>query len=171
MALKSSASWGRHSMRQGKIVEHLLQVMVLMCLMAGPAMASEKEYPVNSTTIRSVIEASRQDNGDIVSLRKNIGLYILEDDASDASERDLFNKLVFSEMQLFGRMLPLSFKSGARPRDPVAESYSQLVIFRDPDDMKIAEYESVVPGFVAAVESVKAQLRDNACLFFYQQDA
>src|SRR5262245_66005329 len=106
-------------MRQGKVVEHLLQVVLLMCLAfvaGGPAMASEKEYPVNSTTIRSVIEASRQDNGDIVSLRKNIGLFILEDDASDSSDRDLFSKLIFSEMQLFGRMLPLSFKDRSEER-------------------------------------------------------
>jgi hypothetical protein len=140
-------------------------------MLAGPpAMASQSDYPVNSTAIRAVIDSSRDDKGDIVSLRKNIGLVILEDEASDASERELFNKLVFSEMQLLGRMLPLTFKNGARPKDPTAENYSQLVIFRDPEDMKIAEYETVVPGIATAVEGVRDQLSDDTCLFFYQQD-
>jgi hypothetical protein len=140
-------------------------------MLAGPpATASQSDYPVNSTAIRAVIDSSRDDKGDIVSLRKNIGLVILEDEAGDASERDLFNKLVFSEMQLLGRMLPLTFKNGARPKDPTAENYSQLVIFRDPEDMKIAEYETVVPGIGIAVEGVRDQLSDDACLFFYQQD-
>jgi hypothetical protein len=42
-------------------------------------------------------------------------LVILQDEASDSSVRELFNKLIFSEMQLLGRMLPLTFKDGARP--------------------------------------------------------
>ena len=156
-----------------KLTSRLPQALLLMCLalLAGPAMASQTDYPVNSTAIRALIESSRDDNGDIVSLRKNIGLVILEDDASDSSQRELFNKLIFSEMQLLGRMLPLTFKDGARPKDATAENYSQLVIFRDPDDTKIAEYESAIPGFVAAVESVRDQLSDNGCLFFYQEDA
>ena len=156
-----------------KLARRLPQALLLMCLalLAGPAMAAQTDYPVNSTAIRALIESSRDDNGDIVSLRKNIGLVILEDDASDSSQRELFNKLIFSEMQLLGRMLPLTFKDGARPKDPTAENYSQLVIFRDPDDTKIAEYESAIPGFVAAVESVRDQLSDNGCLFFYQEDA
>jgi hypothetical protein len=152
---------------------YLLQVLLLICvaLLAGrPAIASQSGYPVNSTAIRALIESSRYDNGDIVSVRKNIGLVILEDDAGDSSERELFNKLIFSEMQLLGRMLPVTFKNGARPTDPIAERYSQLVIFRDPDDMKIAEYESAIPGFMAAVEGVRDQLNDNACVFFSQQD-
>ena len=157
-----------------KPAEHLLQALVAiwLTLLASPqAFASQSGYPVNSTAIRAVIDSSRYDNGDIVSLRKNIGLVILEDDASGASERELFNKLVFSEMQLLGRMLPLTFKNGARPKDPIADNYSQLVIFRDPEEMKIAEYESVVPGFGVAVEGVRDQLSDDACLFFYQQDS
>lgn len=157
-----------------KFARRLAQTLLLACLAlpAGPpALASQQDFPVNSTAIRALIEASRDGNGDIVSLRKNIGLVILEDDASEQSERDLFNKLVFSEMQLLGRMLPLTFKDGARPKDPTADNYSQLVIFRDPDDMKIAEYESAIPGFVAAVEGVKDQLSDDACLFFSQQDS
>src|SRR5262245_43353907 len=152
---------------------HLLQVLLLISLVvpAGrPAIAFQKEYPVNSTAIRALIESSRYDNGDIVSLRKNIGLVVLEDEATNSSERELFSKLIFSEMQLLGRMLPLTFKDGARPKDPIAEKYSQLVIFRDPDDTKIAEYESVIPGFVAAVEGVRDQLSDDGCLFFSQQD-
>jgi hypothetical protein len=163
-------------MAQGfpKLAVRLLQMVLfiyLALLACPPAMASQADYPVNSTAIRALIESSRYDNGDIVSLRKNIGLVILEDEASDSSQRELFNKLVFSEMQLLGRMLPLTFKDGARPKDPTAEKYSQLVIFRDPDDMKIPEYESVIPGFVAAVESVRDQLSDSGCLFFYQQDS
>jgi hypothetical protein len=154
---------------------YLLQLLpLLICLTllaATPASASQTDFPINSTTIRAVIEASRYDNGDIVSLRKNIGLYILEDDTGESSERELFNKLVFSEMQLLGRMLPLAFKNGARPKDPLADKYSQLVIFRDPDDMKIAEYESIIPGFSAAVAGVRDQLSDDACRFFYEQDA
>jgi hypothetical protein len=155
-------------------IGHLLQALLLICLtmLAGrPAIASQTEYPVNSATIRAVIESSRYDNGEIVSLRKNIGLFILEDDASDSSERDMFNKLVFSEMQLLGRMMPLTFKNGTRPKDPLADKYSQLLIFRDPGDMKIAEYEGAIPGFGAAVESVRDQLSDDACVFFYQQDS
>jgi hypothetical protein len=154
---------------------YLLQLLpLLICLTllaATPASASQTDFPINSTTIRAVIEASRYDNGDIVSLRKNIGLYILEDDTGESSERELFNKLVFSEMQLLGRMLPLAFKNGTRPKDPLADKYSQLVIFRDPDDMKIAEYESTIPGFSAAVAGVRDQLSDDACRFFYEQDA
>jgi hypothetical protein len=153
---------------------YVLRVLPLsICLTmtgAGPATASQTDFPVNSTTIRAVIEASRDDNGDIVSLRKNIGLYILEDDAADSAERELFNKLIFSEMQLLGRMLPLSFKDGARPKDPLASEYSQLVIFRNPDDMKIAEYESTIPGFGAAVGGVREQLSDSACTIFFEQD-
>jgi hypothetical protein len=140
-------------------------------LASRPAVASEKDYPVSSMMIRSLIEASRDANGDIVSLRKNIGLFVLDDDASEQAERDLFNKLIFSEMQLLGRMLPLNFKDGGRPKDPQAENYSQLVIFRTADDMKIAEYESAVPGFGAAVEEVRGQLGEDGCLFFSQQDA
>lgn len=154
-------------------VYYSLQVLLLICLTglaSLPALASQKEFPVNSTTIRDLIESSRHDNGDIVSLRKNIGLYVLENDSSEQSERELFSKLVFSEMQLLGRMLPLTFTNGARPQDPLAEKYSQLVIFRDPGDMKIAEFESEIPGFMNAVESVKDQLSDDACRFFYQQD-
>jgi hypothetical protein len=157
-----------------KPADYLLQVLLvigLILLASPPALAAQSGYPVNSTAIRAVIDSSRYDNGDIVSLRKNIGLVILEDEASDASERELFNKLIFSEMQLLGRMLPLAFKNGARPKDPTADKYSQLVIFRDPEDMKIAEYESVVPGFGTAVEGVRDQLSDDACLFFFQQDS
>jgi hypothetical protein len=157
-----------------KPVGHLLRALLLiwLILLGGrPAIASQNEYPVSSTAIRALIESSRYDNGDIVSLRKNIGLVVLEDDASDSSERDSFSRLIFSEMQLLGRMLPVAFTDGARPKDPIAERYSQLVIFRDPDDTKIAEYESVIPGFVAAVEGVRDQLSDNGCLFFYQQDS
>ena len=36
--------------------------------------------------------------------------------------------------------------------------------------MKIAEYESAIPGFGAAVEGVRDQLSDEGCLFFFQQD-
>ncbi len=155
-------------------VEYLLQVLLLICL-ALPAIrtanASQKEFPVNSTTIRSLIESSRYDNGDIVTLRKNIGLFVLEDDASDASERELFNKLVFSEMQLLGRMLPLTITNGAKPKDPLAEKISQLVILRDAGDMKIAEFESEIPGFMSAVDNVKSELSEDACRFFYQQDS
>jgi hypothetical protein len=156
-----------------RAVKSLLAMMLMVCLTweaGGQAKASEKNYPVSSTTIRSLIEASRHANGDIVTLRKNLGLFVLEDDASEESDRDLFNRLIFSEMQLLGRMLPLSFKNGARPKDPLAEKYSQLVIFRDREDMKIAEYESTIPGFGAAVESVRDQLSDEGCLFFSQQD-
>jgi len=153
-------------------VLQVLPLLICLALLAGsPASASQTDLSINSTTIRALIEASRYDNGDIVSLRKNIGLYILKDDASDASERELFDKLIFSEMQLLGRMLPLAFKNGARPRDPLADKYSQLVIFRDPDDMKIAEYESAIPGFSAAVDGVRDQLSDDACRFFYEQDS
>jgi hypothetical protein len=160
-------------MRLAMPAGHLLRVLLMVLptvLATTPLAASESDYPVNSTAIRAVIDSSRDDKGDIVSLRKNIGLVLLEDEASDASERELFNKLVFSEMQLLGRMLPLTFKNGARPRDPTAENYSQLVIFRDPGDMKIAEYETVVPGIGTAVEGVRDQLSDDGCLFFYQQD-
>jgi hypothetical protein len=156
-----------------RAVTGVLAMMLMVCLTwgaGGQARASETDYPVSSTTIRSLIEASRHANGDIVTLRKNLGLFVLEDDASAESERDLFNRLIFSEMQLLGRMLPLSFKNGARPKDPLAEKYSQLVIFRDPEDMKIAEYESTIPGFGAAVESVRDQLGEEGCLFFSQQD-
>lgn len=155
-------------------VDYLLQVLLLVGLTlqaSHRAIASQEEFPVSTTTIRALIESSRYDNGDIVSLRKNIGLYILEDDSSDASERELLNKLVFSEMQLLGRMLPLTFAKGARPKDPRAEKFSQLVILRDAGDMKIAEFESEIPGFMSAVEGVKSQLSDDACRFFYQQDS
>lgn len=155
-------------------VDYVLQVLLLagLTLLAShPAIASREEFPVSTTAIRALIESSRYDNGDIVSLRKNIGLYILEDDSSDASERELFNKLVFSEMQLLGRMLPLTFAKGARPKDPLAEKFSQLVILRDAGDMKITEFESEIPGFTSAVESVKSQLSEDACRFFYQQDS
>jgi hypothetical protein len=152
-------------------LRRMLLFIGLTVLACQPATASPEGFPVNTTTIRALIESSRSDNGDIVSLRKNIGLYILEDDSSDSSEREHFNKLVFSEMQLLGRMLPLTFAKGARPKDPYAEKFSQLVIFRDPGDMKIAEYESAIPGFMSAVESVKDQLSDEACRFFYEQDS
>jgi hypothetical protein len=155
----------------GVLLRQVLLLIGLAWLASHPALASPEQFPVNSTTIRALIESSRYDNGDIVSLRKNIGLYILEDDASDASERELFNKLVFSEMQLLGRMLPLTFAKGPRPKDPLAEKFSQLIIFRDPGDMKIAEYESELPGFMRAVENVKDQLSDDACRFFYEQDS
>ena len=154
-------------------VRYLLQILLLICLTLPAsrlANSSQKEFPVNSTTIRSLIESSRYDNGDIVSLRKNIGLFVLEDDASDASERELFNKLVFSEMQLLGRMLPLTITNGGRPKDPLAEKISQLVILRDAGDTKIPEFESEIPGIMSAVEGVKSQLSDDACRFFYQQD-
>lgn len=156
-----------------KPVGYLL-VLLLICLTlpaSRPVLASQKEFPVNSTAIRALIESSRYENGDIVSLRKNIGLYVLDDDSSEPDQRELFNKLVFSEIQLLGRMLPLNFTNGAKSKRPVAEKSSQLVIFRDPDDMKIAEYESVIPGFVSTVESVKSQLSDDSCQFFYQQDS
>jgi hypothetical protein len=155
-------------------VGYLLQMLLLIgltSLASHPATASQEEFPVNTSTIRALIESSRSDNGDIVSLRKNIGLYILEDDANDESERELFNKLVFSEMQLLGRMLPLTFAKGARPKDPLEEKFSQLVILRDAADMKIPEFESEIPGFMSTVESVKSQLSDDACGFFYQQDS
>jgi len=74
-----------------------LPLTICLILSAGKAaQASPADFPVNSTAIRAVIEASRDDNGDIVSLRKNIGLYILEDDAAEAPDRELFDKLVFS---------------------------------------------------------------------------
>jgi hypothetical protein len=156
-------------------VDYLLQlVLLLMCLTIAasrPAMASQKEFPVNSITIRALIESSRYENGDIVSLRKNIGLFVLEDDSSDPSERELFDKFIFSEMQLLGRMLPLVITKGARRKDPPAEKFSQLVILRDPGDTKIPEYESTIPGFMSAVDGVKDQLSDDACRFFYQQDS
>ncbi|TMJ43625.1 MAG: hypothetical protein E6G89_01115 [Alphaproteobacteria bacterium] len=155
-------------------VGYLLQVLLLIGLTlptSRPANASPNDFPVNSTTIRSLIESSRSDNGDIVSLRKNIGLFVLADDASDSSEQELFNKLIFSEMQLLGRMLPLTITNGARPKDTPACNFSELVIFRDPGDTKIAEFESEIPGFMSAVESVKSQLSDDACRFFYQQDS
>jgi hypothetical protein len=154
-------------------VDHVLQVLLLICLLllvSYPANAFQKDFPVNSTAIRALIESSRYENGDIVSLRKNIGLYVLEDDSSEPDQRELFNKLIFSEIQLIGRMLPLTFANGARPKGALAEKSSQLVIFRDPDDMKIAEFESEIPGFISAVEGVKSQLSDDACSFFYQQD-
>jgi hypothetical protein len=153
----------------GRWVICLIALICLTWTAKSPALASQKEFPVNSATVRALIESSRYDNGDIVSLRKNIGLHVLEDDSSEQAERDLFNKLVFSEMQLLGRMLPLNFTSGATPKDALAEQSSQLVIFRSADDLKIAEYESEIPGFVSAVESVKGQLGDDACGFFYQQ--
>jgi hypothetical protein len=156
--------------RFGSLLTALPFTICLILSGGGPARASS-DFPVSSTTIRAVIEASRDDKGDIVSLRKNIGLYILEDDAAETSERELFDKLVFSEMQLLGRMLPLNFKNGARPKNPLADKYSQLVIFRDADDTKIAEYETEIPGFGAAVRGVRDQLNDSACSFFDQEDS
>jgi len=149
----------------------MLLLMWLPALASQTAVASQNEFPVNSATIRALIESSRYDNGDIVSLRKNIRLFVLEDDAAEATDREMFNRYVFSEMQLLGRMLPLNFTNGGELKEPLAEKPSQLVIFRDPGDTKIAEFESEIPGFVSAVESVKGSLGDDACLFFYQQDS
>lgn len=149
-----------------------LWILIFLAPAVGvqPANAADDELRVNAEAVRKVIESSRYENGDLRSVHKKIALYVLADDSIEQSERELFDKFVFTEVHLLGRMLPIWPAFNSVPPYPYGAPYSSLVVFRDPDDTKIPEFASQIPGIVAWVNGVKGELADDACRFFFRLD-